>query len=201
MLSHYSDANNISGNNITNNEYTGIFLGDMSWRNNVSGNNIANNNYAGILLIYSMYNCISGNNITNNGNGIEFRVSPNNTIYHNNFIDNTQQVSIGGEIHTWDVGGEGNYWSDYKGVDYTGDGIGDTPYVIDKYNRDNHPFMRPWTPTWRPVPFWMRWWFWTIIAAGIAVVAIGAVYFLKKRKPPTPTAPTLPSEGTETSIK
>jgi len=28
----------------------------------------------------------------------------------------------------------------------------------------------------------------------------GAVYFLKKRKPQTPTAPTLPSEGTPQNI-
>ncbi len=45
------------------------------------------------------------------------------------------------------------------------------------------------------VPFWMQWWFWIIVIVGIVALA-GAVYFLKKRKPPTPTAPTLPSEGT-----
>jgi rhodanese-related sulfurtransferase len=43
------------------------------------------------------------------------------------------------------------------------------------------------------VPFWVGWWFWTVVATGI-VVSAGAVYFLKKRKPPTPTAPP-PSEG------
>ncbi len=45
------------------------------------------------------------------------------------------------------------------------------------------------------IPFWMQWWFWIIIAVVIVALA-GVVYFLKKRKPPTPTAPTLPSEGT-----
>jgi len=44
-------------------------------------------------------------------------------------------------------------------------------------------------------PFWMQWWFWTIIIAGIAVLAV-AVHLFKKRKPPTPTAPPLPAEGT-----
>ncbi|RLE70072.1 MAG: hypothetical protein DRJ43_02775 [Thermoprotei archaeon] len=34
----------------------------------------------------------------------------------------------------------GNYWSDYKGSDSDGDGIGDTPYIIDS-DKDNHPLM------------------------------------------------------------
>ena len=51
------------------------------------------------------------------------------------------------------------------------------------------------TPPPSPPPFWTQWWLWTIVAVGIMALA-GAVYFLKKRKPPTPTAPTLPTEGT-----
>jgi hypothetical protein len=45
-----------------------------------------------------------------------------------------------------------------------------------------------------PTPFWMQWWFWAIVATGIALA--GTVYlFLKKKKPPTSTAPPLPTEG------
>ena len=47
---------------------------------------------------------------------------------------------------------------------------------------------------------WMQWWFWAIAIAGIAVL-VGAVYFLKRRKPSTPTAPSLPSEKTGTPTK
>ena len=42
------------------------------------------------------------------------------------------------------------------------------------------------------VPFWTQWWFWTIIAIVIVALA-GTVYFLRKRKPPTSTAPTSPT--------
>jgi hypothetical protein len=36
-----------------------------------------------------------------------------------------------------------NYWSDYNGIDADGDEIGDTPYVINNENQDNHPLMEP----------------------------------------------------------
>ena len=194
----YSSSNTLSGNIVTNSTQAGITLGQSS--NNTLSGNIVTNSARGILLD-SSDNTLCGNTVTDNSYGISIH-SSNNLIFHNNFINNTNQVSqlLTTYTNTWDDGGEGNYWSDYKGVDYTGDGIGDTPYVIDENDRDNHPLMSPWTPTWHPTPLWMQWWFWTIIAAGIAV-AIGTVYLLKKRKPPTPTAPTPPTEGTETSIE
>jgi RHS repeat-associated protein len=39
--------------------------------------------------------------------------------------------------------GGGNYWSDYDGVDGDGDGLGDTPYIIDADNQDEHPLVIP----------------------------------------------------------
>ncbi|KPV64194.1 MAG: Periplasmic copper-binding protein (NosD) [Candidatus Bathyarchaeota archaeon BA2] len=120
----------------------------------------------GIALGYSSnYNSISGNNIANNYWGIWLWGSSNNSIFHNNFINNTRQVydyswdnpEVSPSINTWDDGypSGGNYWSDYTGVDYYSgpnqdqpgsDGIGDTPYIIDEYNIDHYPLMKPWKP-------------------------------------------------------
>jgi hypothetical protein len=44
-------------------------------------------------------------------------------------------------VSVWDHDAEGNYWSDYTGQDINRDGIGDTPYVINVENQDNHPLM------------------------------------------------------------
>jgi hypothetical protein len=83
-------------------------------------------------------------------------LSSNNKVYHNNFIDNKQQVFVSSDSldNVWDDGypSGGNYWSDYTGADvmhgpnqdqHGSDGIGDTPYVIDANNQDNYPWMNP----------------------------------------------------------
>jgi parallel beta-helix repeat protein len=45
--------------------------------------------------------------------------------------------------NNWDNGKEGNYWSDYEGLDSTGDGIGDSAYQLYENNRDRYPLMEP----------------------------------------------------------
>jgi len=50
------------------------------------------------------------------------------------------------------------------------------------------------TNMWQPTPIWMQWWLWAIVA--VVIVALAGVYFLKKRKPPTPMAPTSSTEST-----
>jgi len=210
---HYSSDNTISVNSITNNEYGIRFYGSSN--NSVSGNTVTNNEWDGIDLWFSSSNSVSGNNIRNNSYGIYFHSSSDNTIsgnnikanneygiylwrssnnyiYHNNFVDNTQQVNIHSSTTVWDDGaGKGNYWSNYEdrypdAEETDESGIWDTPYVIDENNQDNYPLMNLLTPE-EEVPFWMQWWFWTIVAAGIVALA-GTIYFLKKRKPSTPTA-------------
>jgi parallel beta-helix repeat protein len=132
-----SNNNLISGNNISNNN-EGIRL-DFSNNSVISGNIISNNDY-GIRLSSSSNNLVSGNTITNNYYGVYLQSSSNtNTIYHNNF-NNTDQV-WSDSLNIWNDANEGNYWSDYTGQDKNGDGIGDTPYVINVENQDNKPLM------------------------------------------------------------
>ena len=68
-------------------------------------------------------------------------------IYHNNIIDNENQISVDGDNY-WDNGnGQGNYWSDYNGIDNgangreAGDGVGDTE--IPHLGYDHFPLMAP----------------------------------------------------------
>lgn len=154
-----SSNNNISRNNVTH-CWEGIGLHNLfgpSLNNTVSANCLTSN-LQGIRLIRCLNNTISGNNITaNSWYGIGILSSDNNAIYHNSLVDNSKQVEnindFGGN-NSWDNGypSGGNYWSDYVGVDLYkgphqdvvgGDGIGDTPYVIDANNRDNYPLISP----------------------------------------------------------
>jgi parallel beta-helix repeat protein len=137
---------------------------DLTGRSNVTIKNIRITAfYYGIYLGSSSYNSISGNNIANNGYGIWLEYSSNNSIYHNNFVDNAFQVYTENSVNVWDDGypSGGNYWSDYTSVDlYSGpyqnetgsDGIGDTLYTIDAYNRDNYPLMSPYEYWSNPMP-------------------------------------------------
>jgi hypothetical protein len=55
--------------------------------------------------------------------------------------------------NSWDDGTYGNYWSDQPDYnDWNGDGIVDTPVVIDSDSRDNYPLIVPWgDPFNRPI--------------------------------------------------
>jgi len=150
-----TNCSKIKNNNLTNNVF-GVELDAGSCYNTISGNNITANSYAGIQLFGGFGSCrcnnISENTIANNHLGVWIRFSSNNKICHNNFINNWKQVEINyGEhitpdaVNVWDDGypSGGNYWSDYIGEDSNGDGIGDTPYVINANNTDRHPLMSP----------------------------------------------------------
>ena len=141
------DRNNFSKNDISS-DLNGIWL-EYSTFNNFSYNTIDNNRATGIVLnVGSHDNIIFGNTLQSNDDyGISvggFTDKPSrNLIYSNYFITNSLGHAAIGiiSINYWDNGSLGNYWDDYIGFDGNGDGIGDTPYIInsDYGIQDNYP--------------------------------------------------------------
>jgi len=134
-----SDENIFRNNNVTANR-DGVKLSDSS-NVSVSGNNITNNSWAGIWLSNTVNCSISGNNVNIHDNGIRLANSYDNRIFHNSFVNNVLQVFTLDSVNTWDDGIEGNYWSNYTGIDLNFDGIGDIPHIIDADNIDGYPLM------------------------------------------------------------
>jgi parallel beta-helix repeat protein len=152
-----------SNNNFVNNNYIdscteGIQLREGSSNNTVTENTIINCKDVAIRLLGSGLgriwygpddNTITRNNISNSGCGTTVYGSNRNIISNNNYVNNTSQFSANEDYYLLWGGNRSintineNYWSDYNGRDANGDGIGDTPYIIDAYNIDHYPLMKP----------------------------------------------------------
>jgi len=142
--------NNIFDNKMFDNYYEGIFILKDNNYNIISNNNIAENERGIFMYTTSQRNIIYNNNISLNSYGINIRNHPsnnNNSMYHNNFIDNNVNALDGGS-NIWNDSypSGGNYWDDYTGNDSDGDGIGDTERNISGGggNKDYYPLMYPW---------------------------------------------------------
>ena len=148
-------ANQIGDYTIQNLNIKNFSIGMYLWteRNTVTKNSISNCIVG--IMISGNNSTITKNYISNNKNGIYFGSNgPENIpsgmlISENCFVNNPNQLSgcvcegknVTEEIHTWDNGYKGNYWSDYSGIDQNNDGIGDSPYVIDDLNMDRYPLI------------------------------------------------------------
>ena len=113
--------------------------------NAVINNTCKNNTGFGITLRGCLNNTILSNLCENNKWGIGLEDPMNNTLYHNNLINNTQNA-YDTSTNQWDSGSAGNYYSDYNSIDNNTDGIGDDPHPIPGgTSTDRFPLMHPWT--------------------------------------------------------
>ena len=141
---------------VINNTISGNTRGlDITYtRYTVVSGNIFKKNNLGIYTMVSNHNFIIGNSfIENNGFAMTMYDSRNNTLYHNNFINNKVVDSI--QIYAnwycgynaWDNGYEGNYWSDYS-TRYTNatknsSGVWNVPFYTKDSNSDMFPLCEP----------------------------------------------------------
>ena len=153
-----------SSNSITGNTFVdcpkGVRILSSSCYNLVENNAISGSRYVGVEVAEdSNHNQITTNNILDNQVGANFANSSNNKVHHNAFINNGVMASYHStnEPNFFDDGTEGNYWSSYTGTDSNGDGVGDTPYIINESNQDNYPLMNiiPEFPLWAFLPVFL----------------------------------------------
>lgn len=143
--------NNKIFNNTVSNCKIGVALSPRPSSNAVYGNILTNNEEGIVIYVDGDNNLLYENYVANNRYGVRVGLyskgGENTSLYHNNFVDNIEQVKISPKINNYGVifdnGEEGNYWSDYNGTDADSNGIGDTPYVIDEVRQDNYPLMEP----------------------------------------------------------
>ncbi|MGZ8937149.1 MAG: right-handed parallel beta-helix repeat-containing protein, partial [Halobacteriota archaeon] len=149
---YYSDANTITHTNLSANHVFGISLYHSSG-NTISNNSILNNQDIGVRLRESNNNTLTFNTVSGNVNlGILSITETGDQIYLNNFINQPNSISdvqgivlnspqqlpytFGGATH---IGYMGNYFSDYKGSDANGTGIGSPASV----SGDKYPLVQP----------------------------------------------------------
>jgi parallel beta-helix repeat protein len=147
----------ISGNNLTENTYAGIWL-ELSKNNLICKNGMANfiisSGIGGIKLQDgSDYNNITENYLKSNSVwNIYIENSHYNNIFHNSIFGNYAYSDS--SDNPWDDGypSGGNYWSNHRCTDFCSgpsqnevgsDGIGDTPCFFDVDTIDHYPLMKP----------------------------------------------------------
>lgn len=158
-------------NNIIKKNFYGIEL--RKCENLTISNNIMVHNYAAVHVADSNSSHLIRNTVASNFIGVQ--IDPcdlPSTLYYNDFFNNTNPTLLHG-MARWDNGKEGNYWSDYMGLDdgtddrVMGDGVGDTD--LPHLDIDHFPLIAPKGP----IPFiWNN----TIYSVGLATNSTVALF-------------------------
>jgi len=201
-----ADSNTVEKNNITGLSYEsyggseGIALFSQCSNNMIFGNSITGFAGQAVRTVFSCSNnTFYGNYVANNGFAIVLQEGAvNNKFYGNTFAADSCNVSVyDAESNFWDNGTLGNYWGDYTGADSNGDGIGDSPYVLNGFKwdtdvggfvtapagQDNYPLVAPYDGAHEGVllPNFQLFTL-LLITAVSAAVASGAGFLVYRRK-------------------
>ena len=120
----FKDAiDSVAERNVIVNSVNGIFL-DSSHRNSIRNNLVAYNDVGVMLYASSLENSFGGND----------------------FVGNLATLhTVGRADADWTPDGMGNYYTDYRGYDIDGDGIGDAPHRLQdafEYLEGSRPLLR-----------------------------------------------------------
>ncbi len=126
----HSSGNDLSNNTISANEQIGVRLGEASNNNTLTFNTISGNSQLGILILRATSDQIYLNEFISQPNAVRdasaaILNSPEKMAYTYGGVERTGYMS--------------NYYSDYKGSDSNGTGIGNTPSAYG----DKYPLIRP----------------------------------------------------------
>ena len=105
----------------------------QSMDNSVAVDNLIIDNSRGVFFDDSNHNVFRNNDVVDNDLAIQMNASSDeNVIKHNNFIGNLSNLVFDGKVSRTAWGDEkgGNYWSDYRGYDLDGNGLGDVPHKL-----------------------------------------------------------------------
>ena len=153
LVTSSSNYNNITDNSALDNTRSEIVTGfgiGFSLQENSSNNimirNTAKRNFNGLEVSRGcQFNAVFGNNASENSHGIRLNENRNNLIFGNNFFNNDINAYENTSLNIWNTT-TGNYYSDYRGPDANGDGIGDQPYSLpgpESKSFDYRPLIRP----------------------------------------------------------
>ena len=148
----YSHDNSVTNNQVHRNQDEGFLLAHAN-ENVFTGNILYGNVDQGFDIDDGSGNTILRNNIiwTRTGYAIRIRASGNNTIHHNNFLDNSGQANDNSDTTVWDDGtpSGGNYWSVFDeeaegAYDNDTNGIIDSAFDITGGDlQDRYPLTEP----------------------------------------------------------